>query len=460
MVKKYMAGVALIICLFLAACAEPGPAEILEEANQAQQELTSVEVEFEETDGGETVTGNAIFDFDNNVDYYRMNEPGFALYKSNDDFLIEYDDGIVADAIAETGADANEVESALDRQFRFMKGPLVFFGELNENLYEKFDWEEQEDYYVFTYNGEEADIDEIGRGFVEPSIDSLSNFLGSNIELSNIHIDNYVLEIIIDKETNLIQHVEQDISYSIEEHDFSQDESYVYTYTNYNETEEVALPAVTMEEDTAEDPDNSTDTDVPGQISISDEERETLETEAAAYLDALIQATVFQNAEEFINRAPDNYPEEEKVSEAEMQRDFFKEIYIQNTQQNMAGANVTEEEIIDLADAFIHALSTTEYEITGADAQSAENITVTVSVEGFSDTSVYLETEQELIALYEEGEIADDELDSKNLELLTEKYYDIDELLDPIEVEVHVMLDGAGTYTVLMQDQYLAGFVQ
>lgn len=447
--------------MFLAGCGEPDPAQILEEANQLQQELISVEVTFEETDGGVAVTGNAIFDFDSNVDYYKMNEPGFALYRSDDEFLIELDDGMVTDAMEETVAEASEVENALERQLSFMKSPLAFFGEMDPDLYEKFEMEEREEDYVFTYTDEEADIEELGRGFVEPSIDSMANFLGSDIDIADIQIDDYALEIIIEKETNMIQHVEQDISYSLDEHHFSQEENYVYEYSNHDAAETVEIPEVNMEAgDLGTDQEEEADTEMAEQDPLDDEERETLETEAAAYLDALIQATVFQDAEEFINRAPDVYTEEEKASEAETQRDFFKEMYIQNTQQNMLDANVTEEEIQDLADAFMHALSTTDYEVVDAYAESAEDIVVTVSVEGISDTSVYLETEQELIMLYEDGEITADEIESKNLEILTEKYYGIDELLDPVEVDVYVMQDGAGTYAVLMQDQYLAGFVQ
>src|SRR5699024_521431 len=159
------------------------------------------------------------------------------------------------------------------------------------------------------------------------------------------------------------------------------------------------------------------DTETDQVDSMDEQDLETAESEAAAYLDALIQATVFQDADTFIDRAPESYTEEKKESEAETQRDLYKETYIQNNKQNMKNQNadVTEEEIEDLADAFLHALSTTEYEIVEANAESADNIIVTLSIEGIDDTSIYQETEQEIIELHEDGVIADDELVSKNL---------------------------------------------
>jgi len=121
---------------------------------------------------------------------------------------------------------------------------------------------------------------------------------------------------------------------------------------------------------------------------------------------------------------------------------------------------VTEQEIIELADAVMYALSTADYEIVEAQAESADSIMVTVSIEGISDTSIYQEVDQELLELIEDGDIARDEVDSKTIELLIEKYNDIDALLPPVELTVHVMQNPDGSYVVIAQDQYLAGFFQ
>jgi len=433
----------------LAGCSEPDPADILEEAQQVQEDLSSAELDFEENEGDATVTGNVIFDYDNNVSYYKMNE-GFALYKDDSDFLIEYEDGMVADALEETYADPEEAESAIDGQLDFMKMPLAFFTQLDADFYNKFDMESRDNDYVLTYNGNQTDQEELGRGIVQQTIEPF----GSEMDSSDIDIEEFSLQIIIEKETNRMQTVEQELIYSLDHNNFSQEQNFTYTYFNHDETAQIEKPVVTME------PEDTDNTDIAEMDSLNEEEQEIMANEAAAYLDALIQATVFQDAEEFINRAPDSYTDEEKESEAETQRDYFREIYIQNTQQNMQGSSVTEDEVMELADAFLHALSTTEYEIAGAYAESADNIIVTVAIEGIDDTSVYIKTEEDLVALYEDGELADDEIDAKNIELLIENYYEMDELLDPVELDVHVMQHTDGTYMVLMQDQYLSGFVQ
>src|SRR5699024_8132919 len=117
-----------------------------------------------------------------------------------------------------------------------------------------------------------------------------------------------------------------------------------------------------------------------------------------------------------------------KESDAEMQKEVFKETYIQNTLGNLAGTDVSEEDVEELADAFLHALSQTKYEVVEKDAMDEDNIGVTLSVEGIDDPAIYKEVENELDELYEDGEIDDDELETKNIELLIEKYEDLEDL--------------------------------
>ncbi|WP_040982644.1 DUF6612 family protein [Oceanobacillus jeddahense] len=448
--KNYIFGIGLIILLFLAGCSEPEASEILEEMEQVEQDMTSLDVEFEESIEGETLAGNGVFDFENNIDYYNLGD--FALYKDNSDFLIETADGMVAESFAETPAEQEELEKIFSDQLGRMKTPFAFFVTIDPDIHNKFDIETRDEDYVLTYNGDEADMEELGRGIAEQTISMTDGSERLDIETSEMDIEAFALEMVIEKETHHLQQMEQKLTYTF--NDISNEQDYLYTYSNHNDAEEIEIPAVTVEaEDT--DPVETTEQD-----NLSEEERETLEAEASDYLDALIQATVFQDAEAAIDRLPDGYSEDNKQTEAEMQRDMFKEIYIQNTEQNMQGANIEEEDITDLADAVMGALSTTEYEIVDAHAEASDDIVVTISVEGISDTSINQEVEQELFTLYTDGEIEDDELDSKNIELLMEQYNDIDELLPPVELDVHVMQNPDGTYVVIAQDQYLAGFVQ
>src|SRR5699024_2669687 len=102
----------------------------------------------------------------------------------------------------------------------------------------------------------------------------------------------------------------------------------VHRYNKYDAIDDIVKMDV---EENVVDSDDSNATDV------SDQDRSDLEKEASEYVDALILATVFQDADGFIEKAPDSMSDEDKKSEAEMQADFFKEIYIENTKNNLAG---------------------------------------------------------------------------------------------------------------------------
>ncbi|WP_080873865.1 DUF6612 family protein [Oceanobacillus timonensis] len=450
MTKNVIIGAGFIILLCLAGCSEPEAAEVLEETEQVEQELTSLDVEFEENREEETSTGNGVFDYENDVDYYNMGDA--ALYRDDNDFWIEYADGTVIEDLAATTAEQEEMEKIYHNQLEMIKKPFAFITEIDPEIHNKFDMEIRDNDYLLTYNGDEADIEELGRGIAEQTGSVPDGAETNDMDPSDIDIDAFTLEMIIEKETHYLQQIEQKVAYTF--NDLSDVQEYKYTYSNHNDAEQIEIPDATIAADDT-DPVETTEQD-----ELSAEEKETLEAEASDYLDALIQATVFQDAEASMDLLPDSYSEEEKKTEAETQRDMFKDIYIQNTEQNMQGANVTEEEVTDLADAVMYALSTTDYEIMDAHAESVDNIVVTISVEGIDDTSIYQETDQELLELYENGEIADEEIDSKNMEILIEKYNDIDELLSPVELDVHVMQNPDDTYVVIAQDQYLAGFFQ
>src|SRR5699024_8023018 len=176
------------------------------------------------------------------------------------------------------------------------------------------------------------------------------------------------------------------------------DSGLTYENVNYNANGTPEKPVVTDEEQEAE------------EMTLSKEETKSNEAEAAAYVDASIQATVFQDEDKYVNKAPGS-SKKEKENAAEVQKTQFKELYLQNTKQDMEGANVTEEDIHDLADAFLGALSKTSYEVVGAKVQSDKEITVTLKVEGIDETALYLETSEELRSLYDEGEITEEEID-------------------------------------------------
>src|SRR5699024_431050 len=146
-------------------------------------------------------------------------------------------------------------------------------------------------------------------------------------------------------------------------------------FKNHNDVAAIDVPEATETEDwNGPDDSDSSENSLDEEEDENDEELEDVEDDAADYLEALIEATVFQDEEKFVDKVPDTYPEDSKESDAEMQKEFFKETYIQNTLGNLAGTDVSEEDVEELADAFLHALSQTKYEVIEKDALDEDNI--------------------------------------------------------------------------------------
>src|SRR5699024_5499337 len=106
--------------------------------------------------------------------------------------------------------------------------------------------------------------------------------------------------------------------------------------------------------------------------------------------------TIFQDEKEFIKRAPDSMGEEAKESEAKLQKEGFKEIYIENTKANMQGLDIKEEEFEELADSFIQGLSNTSYEIKGVEEQGSEAVVI-VEVGGIDEAKMHEEIQQTML---------------------------------------------------------------
>lgn len=420
--------------------------DLLEAIEKEHDEIESVEVHFTNVFDGEDDTsgeGIAKLDFENRTGYFESETLDLTMYKDEDGFIVS------KDGMDLTGeSDAVIYEVIFDNQMSEYKNPLQYLQSFDEQLYEKFTVSDEGDQYVLTYNDRDENKLQLIQKMIKEYNKSLTEAAGEPIQSEDISVDQLDVEVVIDKETKRIDHFKQDMKYSevMDGETYHQDSELTYEYVNYNDIGTIEKPVVTDEE--KED----------DEMTLSKKEKKTYEEEAAAYVDALIQATVFQDEDQYVKKAPGS-SKKEKENAAEVQKTQFKEIYLQNTKQNMEGANVTEEDIHDLADAFLGALSKTSYEVVDAKVQSDKEITVTLEVEGIDETALYLETSEELQSLYDEGEITEEEIDAKNIELLVKKYKEIDELSDPVIVDVDVIRE-ANQYFVFMQDQYLEGFVK
>src|SRR5690625_2259408 len=118
-----------------------------------------------------------------------------------------------------------------------------------------------------------------------------------------------------------------------------------YSFGKYDDIDEIKA----LEEDTSSTGASGQNDDNNNSLFSLRSDDDVDPDEAASYLDALIQATVFQDVDGFVSAAPESMSKEDSQEEAEVQRDFFKEIYIENTRANMEGTGVTDEQIETLA---------------------------------------------------------------------------------------------------------------
>ncbi len=424
---------------------EQSVAEILKKTEEAHKDLESLEVEFMESYEGGQDKGVEKYDYKNSVGFLKYNE-GVVMYKDKDGFLLSLDGKTEAPQIEEK----NVFAMKFDNQMSQHKNQIHYLKEFDSDLYEKFDMEDKDEHFILTYSGSDKDKLQLMQGFADTYNENLADVLGRDVEAKDLTVDKLTITVEINKDTNQIETFEEEMKYSqfVDGKNRDYDQKVVYEYSNYNDIDEIKKPDFTGDKTTKEK-------DKSHALSKKDEKK--YEEEASAYVDALIQATVFQNVDKYMEKAPDS--KEDKKSDGQMQKNLFKDFYIQNTKQNMQGSSVSDKQINDLADAFLGALSKTKYEIVDVTVQTERDIAVTVSVEGIDDASIYQEAGQELKELYENEEIGKEELDAKNIEILIQKYNEVEALTEPKIVEVDVTRN-QDSYEVLMQDQYLAGFVQ
>lgn len=454
LMKRLLFSIVLMSILLLVGCGEPTPGELLEKVEEAHKEIESVEVKFKEVSTEQTDVGIIQIDKKNGISYQELDDMEIKLYKDEDGFKFSNEEELMDPTWLEV------FELELDNSINMHEDPYGYMKQFDSDLEEKFEIEVKDDEYILTYNGEKEDQQKLVEGLVNTNASFMEEGYGAELDLTDIQADDYELTITIDKETILIKEIDQkiDYSYKIEGEDYDFNDKITYTYTDYNEVE-IERPDFADEDEADEDEDEDEE-DREG-ASKEGEDTETIEKEAGEYLDALIQATVFQNAEEYAEKDPSSNSQDVKLEEGETQRDFFRAIYYSNTQANIEGYDVSDDAIENLTEAFMEAISITEYEIVSVDMFAEDDIVATVSVKGIDDQKVYAETHDKMEEIdVKEGFESQDDVAIKNLELLTEAYKNLDDVLDPVEVDVNIMRNEDGSYMVLLQDQYLAGFVQ
>ena len=413
--------------------------EAIEESKEAMEDIESVEIKYKEKETDYTDSGIFQIDFKNDISRYDFEELEIAIYKEDDKVLIEEPSGDVAEM----------EEATFNQDFAhrvdFLVDPFDTLEDFDEDFIDHFEVEKNKDKdeLILTYVGDEEDEEisnDFGKGYIGFSL--YGTEFNDHMELIEeaIEINEVSFEMILDDSNYTIKQMKWNMKY--EENDEKMNLKHQYSLSKYDDIEDIEA----LEETT-------TSTSSPGNSDDVDP------NEAASYLDALIQATIFQDADGFVDATPESMSKEDSEEEGKVQRDFFREIYIENTKGNMDGTGVTDEQVEALADAFINALGETAYEIVDAEETGDGAVLVTVSVQGLDDTKIYADTDDILYELIESGEVTEDNFIDKNMDILTGMYEDAD-ILDAVEVQVNVFKEG-DNYLVPSQDEYLiGGFVQ
>jgi len=442
-----LAGCGSMISKFLN---DASPEDIIEKSLEAHEDVESVQIIYdEEMDGAESST-KMLMDFDQNEANFEISgEEDLFMYLADEEVFVRYEDGYVEQLDPSFG------DLGLSELMTDLKNPIKVLVDEGGDISDLFEVEEQDDMYHFTFAGDEEALKEFGKEMLHNA--------GLSEELDADELDGEVtsldITLDIDKDTNLLMDIKEHIALQMD--DESEKEFSVHQkFEDYNKVDGIEqLEASSSEEEMEDDP-TSDDTSGGSDEELDADTKEEMEKEAGEYVDALIQATIFQDQDGFVDAAPSSMSDEEKESAAKTQQEMFKEIYIGNTENNMQGTGVTDEEIENLTDAFFEAVTKTKYEIVDADATSSEEVVVTVSIEGLDDGDIYQKTEEEVQEIAQEGDISQEELVSKNIEILVDNYKNNASIKDPVEREVYVMVDG-GQYHVLQQDEYVMdGFVQ
>ena len=441
-------GLIVVSVIMLAACGGLSNEELAEKNKEAMDDAKSMMLEFNEKETNGVSKGTTyLMDKGEQfrIDYeYRDS----VLYGDKDVLLIQ--EGSYVEDISANRDNVN-VETIIE----LFVNPLEVFEEMDEDFLEHIEVEEKDDEISIEYIGDEDDensLIDMGEAYLKITLSDQQNR-----DFDEIDVSKFALTMDIDAETYLANKVHLKVTY--EEQGIENKMNQKYTYKEYDKLDEIEKPELGSSDDIfgSNNPsDDPSEVNSPGEGELDQD----VIKGAGEYVEALIYATVYQDEKAFVSSAPESMPEKEAKEHAKLQKESFREIYKSNTKNNMAGLNVTEEQFDQLTDAFLDAISKAEFKVLTSTATDPENVVVTVSINGINNTKVYEDTEKKLeeAVAADEG-MSQDDIVSKNLEILTAEYKNVEKIKEPVEVPVNVMIQN-GQYMVLLQDEYLMGFVQ
>src|SRR5699024_12039765 len=90
--------------------------------------------------------------------------------------------------------------------------------------------------YELSFNGDESDQETIGKEAVETSIDAVSGENSdANVDASDISIDSFSLDMIVDQDTHRLVEVKHALNYEVDGENTESDGNQQLNFKNHNE---------------------------------------------------------------------------------------------------------------------------------------------------------------------------------------------------------------------------------
>lgn len=336
-------------------------------------------------------------------------------------------------------------------EMAYQQNPFGTMKLFDQSFYENFKVKETENSYTFTYIGDEDAKYSIIQGVVWSSNLLAHQSVEQYSELALTDV-NFNLIAIVDKKTKRIELLRTDISYTLPTELNSEhvNMTRLQQYSKYNERLKIDASKYSEKFAKAEEEEQKE------QDLLK--EAKTYEKEASDYADALIQATVFQNSDLYAKKVPGKQSPKDKREEGKTHQESFRASLKEELMRDMGDFGVSEEEIDQLTDATLQALSKTKYKVVDAKFREPDKIRVNLLVSGLEDSRINIEVMDKLVKELEKGKLNEADLLKRNVEMLIEAYEENQALFEEREVSLEVMLDEKGQYRIKNPNHLLTPF--
>ncbi|MGX1195365.1 DUF6612 family protein [Metabacillus sp. SLBN-84] len=435
------------MALLLAACGGKTAEEASSDMEKAYKDVKTMEIKFNEkavSPDDYDLKGTMQLDLENDLSYSEYDDEGKITKISTGKEGVTYDDGTKTEVLE--GRLSDYMLFVEQYEFELHKNPIAFYEKFDSDFQEKLKLQETDSEYILTYEGSSEEAQELMRDLTENYYNGLQKAAGiSEVDLSSIKGKGFEYKVTVDKKTSLVKELVRNHKYSLEINGKKQEQDVSKTHAYSYDTVD-SIPTITAEAKPEATP-----------------EQEASAQEAAKYVDALIQATVYQNTDEFMKRHPEA-PEQEAVKKrGDFQKSAFVEIYKSNTANNFQGlpTAVSEDQINLYTEGFLAAIKQTKYKVNGAVYNpDTDSYTVDLEIQGFSENRLLAEAVQPVMQKQQNGELTNEEFVDELITASANRFKGAVPLEPPVKASVNVIKNGEGHYEVLLQDEYLLSFVQ